>query len=383
MELIVSDQSQSKILDARILIVDDQDDTRELLSAILQSGGYSRVFTCSDASKVVELHRKNQYDLILLDLQMPGMNGFDVMDQLRAENKQGYLPVIVITGQVDSKLNSLKAGARDFVVKPYDVEEMLLRVHNTLEMRLAHTHALNTSQRMQTLALQDPLTNLANRRLVEDRLDVVLRQAKRENSQAAVMYLDLDGFKKVNDNLGHHAGDVLLQQVAERLKAAVRADDTVGRLGGDEFVVLLRKVASVDDACRVAAKIIESVARPYNLEGQPARVTTSVGIAIYPLHSDSPDQLMQKADAALYQAKESGKNAYRLAKAAPVTEAPPPENPPAPEPAPRPEVGMRAIHSRPAQDNVAELHRQERAAQAPAGDAQPRFRLFKGLRAGT
>jgi diguanylate cyclase (GGDEF)-like protein len=259
------------------------------------------------------MHDSEQYDLILLDLEMPGKGGMEVMEELKSLDPEGYLPVIVITGHGASKLDALKAGARDFVHKPFDIEEILLRIHNTLEIRIAHQRALSTSARLETLALHDPLTGLANRRLLEDRVRMTLKHARRERGQMALLYLDLDGFKAVNDNLGHHAGDVLLQQVAERLQGAVRADDTVARLGGDEFMVALSRVAGAKEAARVADKIIEALAEPYELEGAAARVTASIGLALYPEHGDNADALMQGADAALYEAKESGKNAYRIA----------------------------------------------------------------------
>jgi len=307
----------NSIFDAKILIVDDEPGNCALLETLLMGAGYTSVATCTEAREVEGLHRENRYDLILLDLEMPGMGGFEVMGVLK-DVEDDYLPVIVITGSEGNKLPSLKAGARDFVRKPYDIEEVLLRIHNTLEVRLAHQLALTTSQLMENLALHDALTGLANRRLLEDRVRMSLRHAKRdrEGCQAAVLFLDLDGFKQVNDTLGHHAGDLLLKQVAGRLQAAVRGDDTVARLGGDEFVVTLNKVTGEADASLVAQKIIEAIARPYELEGQPAHVTTSMGIAIYPAHGRDAETLMQGADAALYRAKAAGKNVFRIAESA-------------------------------------------------------------------
>ena len=301
------------ILHANILIVDDEQANCELLETVLVGAGYTRVATCTEPHEVHTLHEKHRYDLILLDLEMPGKGGFEVMDDLKGVGRETYLPVIVITGHANSKLASLKAGARDFVRKPFDIEEMLLRIHNTLEVRMAHQEALSTSQQLETLALHDPLTGLANRRLLEDRLRMALKHARRERGQMAVLYLDLDGFKQINDTLGHHAGDVLLQQVAERLQSVVRADDTVARLGGDEFLVNLSRVAGVKEAAMVAAKVIEAVAETYNIEGEQVRVTTSVGVALYPTHGENADALMRSADVALYRAKEAGKNVYRVA----------------------------------------------------------------------
>ncbi len=130
--------SSSAILNARILVVDDQDANVLLLERMLSGAGYVSVASTTDPSEVCELHRKNRYDLILLDLQMPGIDGFQVMEGLKEIETGGYLPVLVITAQPDHKLRALRAGAEDFVSKPFDLAEVLARVHNMLEVRLLH-----------------------------------------------------------------------------------------------------------------------------------------------------------------------------------------------------------------------------------------------------
>jgi diguanylate cyclase (GGDEF)-like protein len=141
---------------------------------------------------------------------------------------------------------------------------------------------------------------------------MAIAHARRNKSAMAVLYLDLDGFKAVNDTLGHAAGDLLLKQVADRLLHSVREEDTVARLGGDEFMIALWHVLGFDDTAKVAAKIIEAVARPYDLEGNSVTVTTSVGASVYPAHGEDADALMKSADTALYEAKRAGKNTYRI-----------------------------------------------------------------------
>ena len=165
----------------------------------------------------------------------------------------------------------------------------------------------------ESLALTDPLTGLANRRLLDDRLTMALARARRDDAAMAVIYLDLDGFKKINDTLGHGGGDALLKLVAERLTETVRDGDTVARLGGDEFAIALSQVQDADDASAVAAKVILSVARPYLIAKHPVHVTASAGIAVYPAHGRDAESLMKSADAALYEAKRAGKNAARTA----------------------------------------------------------------------
>ena len=295
-----------------ILIVDDQEANVRLLEQMLSGAGYTRITSTMDPHAVCALHRDNHYDLILLDLQMPGMDGFQVMEGLKEIETDGYLPVLVITAQPAHKLRALQAGAKDFISKPFDLVEVKTRVHNMLEVRLLHEAARNHGKMLESLALNDPLTGLANRRLLADRMSMALVHARRNKSAMAVVYLDLDGFKQINDTLGHGVGDVLLKMVAGRLVATVREEDTVARLGGDEFIIALWHVSGADYAATVALKVIEAVSQPYDIEGHTVSITTSAGVGIYPVHGEDADTLMKSADLALYEAKRAGKNAYRI-----------------------------------------------------------------------
>ena len=154
----------------------------------------------------------------------------------------------MITAQPDHKLRALASGAKDFISKPFDLVEVQTRIHNMLEVRLLYKQLEQYNQVLESLALHDALTGLPNRRLLMDRLSLSIAHAHRNKSTMAVMYLDLDGFKQINDTLGHDAGDMLLSMVAARLVAAVRQEDTVARLGGDEFVIALWELSHADDA---------------------------------------------------------------------------------------------------------------------------------------
>jgi diguanylate cyclase (GGDEF)-like protein len=247
---------------------------------------------------------------------MPEMDGFDLMEKLKPiEAEAGsYLPVLALTAHSSHKLRALESGAKDFISKPFDPPEFLTRVYNLLEVRLLHEETLQHGKILEALALQDALTGLANRRLLLDRMAMALAQARRSKTSMAVMYLDLDGFKQINDTLGHKAGDLLLVSVAQRLTAAVREEDTVARLGGDEFVMSLPHISGRADATRMAQKIVEAVSRPYDLDGARARITISIGIGIFPENGRDAEALMQAADAALYEAKRAGKNNYQVAR---------------------------------------------------------------------
>jgi two-component system cell cycle response regulator len=304
--------SRSDILAAKVLIVDDQEAGVRLLEGMLRDAGYTAVMSTTDPRDVCELHRKHRYDLILLDIQMPGMNGFHVMKGLSAIETSGYLPVLALTAEPAYKLHALKAGAKDFISKPFDLEEVLTRIHNMLEIRLLHGEVCNNARTLESLALHDPLTGLANRRLLTERISAALNNARRNKSGMAVIYLDLDGFKLINDTRGHSAGDELLKVVAQRLESVVREEDTVARVGGDEFMIALWHVGSMDDVATVAAKLVKEVSQPYVINNQRLTVTTSAGVGVYPMHGEDADALMKSADSALYEAKRVGKNAFRM-----------------------------------------------------------------------
>jgi diguanylate cyclase (GGDEF)-like protein len=305
--------SNTDILNARILIVDDLATNVELLEEMLRGAGYTQITTTRDPLSVCELHRENHYDLILLDLRMPGMDGFQVMESLKELETDGYLPVLVVTAEPSQKLRALRSGAKDFVSKPFDMAEVLMRVHNMVEVRLLHKEARNDAKLLEELALNDPLTGLANRRLLDDRMAVALVHAQRNKSAMAVIYLDLDGFKEINDSLGHGVGDVLLKMVAKRLQTTVREEDTVARLGGDEFAIALWHVSGPEYAASAAERAIAAVSQPYEIEDQTVNITISAGVSIYPENGEDAVTLMKNADLALYQAKAAGKNVFRIA----------------------------------------------------------------------
>ncbi len=170
--------------------------------------------------------------------------------------------------------------------------------------------ALETSRHMSHLAQHDALTGLPNRSLLHSRLTDAVGMAHRRRKPLGVLFLDLDGFKSVNDSLGHAAGDVILKSVATRLTGALRLSDTVSRHSGDEFVVLLPEIEHADDAMAVAGKLIEAANGTYRVGTQDVAVTASVGVAVYPFHGQNADALITNADAAMYRAKRTGPGHY-------------------------------------------------------------------------
>jgi diguanylate cyclase (GGDEF)-like protein/PAS domain S-box-containing protein len=185
-------------------------------------------------------------------------------------------------------------------------------VNGAIGVAIDVTERKHSEDRLAYLANFDPVTGLPNRSLFRDRLAHALHTADRHGHRVALLFVDLDNFKHVNDSLGHAAGDELLKQVAARLGAAIRITDTVCRLGGDEFTVIVEGLAHDEDAVHVAAKILDQSARPYLLGSREVYVTASVGIAIYPRDGETADSLLMNADAAMYRAKENGRHGYEF-----------------------------------------------------------------------
>jgi diguanylate cyclase (GGDEF)-like protein/PAS domain S-box-containing protein len=181
------------------------------------------------------------------------------------------------------------------------------------------TERKRAEQKIAHLAHYDYLTDLPNRALLLDVLNHSIALARRNKHKAAILFLDLDGFKKINDTLGHDAGDLLLKAVSGRLKETIRDSDTVARVGGDEFILVLDNIESDKNASLVANKIIAALSQSFDLLGQPSRVGGSIGISMFPDNADDPAELVKQADAAMYLAKQSGKNTFRFYREVPPT----------------------------------------------------------------
>jgi len=258
------------------------------------------------------------------------MAGGTYVGENRVRHKDGHAFWVRATGRQIAN----QAEGRDLtwifedVTERHQAEEALLRAHDELEQRVVERTAelasantqlqeevferMQAEQRIWHLAHHDGLTGLPNRTLLHDRLEQALAQARRSRHRVAVMFLDLDRFKNINDSLGHAIGDELLKHVAERLKSVVRAVDTVSRLGGDEFVIVLHEVSSPDDVVQVAEKILGALASAASIEGHQLRATPSIGISIFPDDGDEVFGLMKSADTAMYHAKAAGRNNFQF-----------------------------------------------------------------------
>ena len=293
-----------------ILAIDDTPANLQVLSAALDEQYDVQVATSGALGLAAAA--KAPPDLILLDLMMPEMDGFEVCRRLKANPALSHIPVIFLTATSDHNAEStgLVLGAVDYISKPIKLEIAKLRIGNALEREVLR-------QRLERIAHYDTLTKLPNRALLADRLTQAMMQTERRGQHLSVAFLDLDGFKAVNDTHGHEAGDFLLVTVAERMREALRDGDTLARLGGDEFVAVLLDLADITSSAPILNRLLQAAARPVQYGQITLQVSASLGVTFYPQAQGQAeeleaDQLMRQADQAMYQAKQSGKNRFHV-----------------------------------------------------------------------
>lgn len=308
--------------EAKILIVDDTRANLVALQVLLKPVEVD-IITASNGEQALEAARENEdhIALILLDVQMPGMDGFEVARKLHASEKTRSLPIIFITANQDDVHieEAYLAGAVDYIQKPIRKTALLSKVNvfldlwslrYGLEQEVEHRRA--AEHRVEHLATHDPLTNLPNRRGLYEELGELIYRSKRYRYSSAVIYVDLDGFKHVNDQFGHEAGDRLLTQVSSNFKKIVRQTDSVARIGGDEFIVLITDIDRETTLITKIEKLLQEAARPIECKGHKISVSASIGIALFPEHGENAETLLHHADQAMYQAKKHGKNTFRF-----------------------------------------------------------------------
>ncbi|MFQ5650073.1 MAG: putative bifunctional diguanylate cyclase/phosphodiesterase [bacterium] len=264
-------------------------------------------------TETVEALRKFTFDVVFLDLSLPDSHGFTTF--CRVHDQAPNVPIILMTGNDDQTLvaRALNRGAQDYLVKgKFDSELLVRSTRYAIERHRLRVEMEKARALEQHLAYHDALTSLPNRLLFMERLQQALVYAKRYDSLLAVLFMDLDGLKQINDTKGHAAGDELLQAVARRLTHNVRESDTVARLGGDEFIILLKGIKKVEDVTKVASKILRAVSTPCSIVGEKIEVTASVGISVFPYDGSDNEDLIKKADFAMYRAKSKGKNRHQL-----------------------------------------------------------------------
>lgn len=333
-----------------ILIVDDEPNNFDVVEALLGDQDYELNYAANGEDAIASLEVYHP-DLILLDVMMPGLDGVQVCQRIKAMEQWQAVPIIMVTA-VSTKEDlsyCLQTGADDFISKPLNALELrarvgsmlrikrqydalqaalkrqealeaekveLLRNRNTqLEQKIEHrTLALRqTAEQMRYNALHDPLTNLANRTLMMDRISAAIELVQSgESYRYAVLFIDLDRFKVINDSLGHLVGDRLLMIIAQQLTTYLRAEDTIARFGGDEFVILLDDINSPHNAIQIAERILSDCQTPLVLDGYQLFIGMSIGVVVDTTHYTDASDLIRDADISMYRAKAKGKNLYQV-----------------------------------------------------------------------
>ena len=336
-----------------LLVNDDATSLFALESLLLNSNGHQdyQLITATSGPEALRQVLTHDFAVILLDVNMPGMDGFETAEAIHSRPRSSAVPIIFITAYYADEIHRLKAyqaGAADYIFTPVipkvlqtkvavfveltkknlelqaktdelsrlnqdlRVQRMqdLERINGELEQEVAERKA--AEEHAHALAIHDSLTGLVNRRSLIQQLEHAVASAARSKSEFALLFLDLDKFKTINDTLGHEVGDELLRQVAARLLGAVRASDVVARLGGDEFVVLLLGAGAAANAARVARKIEQAHRQAFEIDGHQINTSSSIGIGLYPQDATSAAQLMRNADTAMYHAKQNSRGSIEF-----------------------------------------------------------------------
>ncbi len=301
----------------RILVVDDHPDNVEIIDARLSSRGYN-IETASNGEEALEMVRANPPHLILLDVMMPLMDGFEVSRRIKRDESLPYIPIILVTarGETEDKVEGLDAGADDYLTKPINFPELEARVRSMLRIKKLqdeldgkNRELAEANEQLKQLSITDGLTGLFNHRHVHELLHEEHQRSKRTGDHMAVVMLDLDRFKQLNDTYGHPTGDIVLKETARILREGAREIDMIGRYGGEEFIAILPD-ADEEAAMLFAERVRKEVADHHFRDGDTEiQMTVSAGVAsARGAELAQPDELIKRADLALYEAKGSGRN---------------------------------------------------------------------------
>lgn len=306
---------------ANIMMVDDELTTMLVVQTYLEEAGYTSFTQVEDATRAMEVLEDVAPDILLLDLVMPGMSGFEILGLIRTHQKFKHLPVIILTGSSDAenKLRALELGATDFLAKPVDQSELGLRVRNTLAAKAY----------IDQLAFYDPLTKLPNRHMFKDRFAWGLQKAIRYNDRLALLVIAIDDLDRINATLGNLITDQVLCDIAARLENIVREVDSITRTTGDRkaglslfraegsvFSLLLDRTKTAESAALVAQRILTAMETPIQIPGDELHLTVSIGIATHPDEASDGPTLQRLATSAKDYSKTQGGNAFHFSSAA-------------------------------------------------------------------
>lgn len=331
--------AQHRELANSILIVDDTRENLNLLSKMLEQKDY-KVRLTTKAKLALKSAVAFPPDLVLLDIHMPEISGYELCRQLKENPKTQDIPIIFISasGETFNKIEAFAVGGVDYITKPFDIDEVILRIENQLQLQAAKLQIQKLNQELEQrvaertlqlqqeilereqaqaklleIALQDSLTKLPNRNWFLQKLNQEIEKTFLEpDYKYAVLFLDCDNFKMINDSLGHILGDRILQEIPLRLQSCLIENSFLGRLGGDEFIVLLSELKDHQEAITMTAQFQKCLADSFAIDRRDIFLNFSIGIVFSDRQYKRPEQLLRNADLAMYRAKELGKGQYQI-----------------------------------------------------------------------
>lgn len=289
-----------------VLVADDSRVIRALVRGQLLGDGYE-VMEAEDGRQAIDILRRTPADAILLDIEMPVMGGFETLRELKRDPELGDIPVVFLTARdsAEDVVEALELGAHDYLRKPFESAELTARVRAAVRVKTLQDELRERNAELERISRTDSLTGLWNRRHLEEHLSAVSSAARRQESPYAVLMIDIDNFKRVNDESGHAAGDAVLREVAARLRSSIRNEDQIARWGGEEFLAVLPSTG-LDGAMVIAERLRRSIdLAPFPAGDDLLKITVSIGAAAG-VHEPKP--LIESADRCLYRAKEAGRN---------------------------------------------------------------------------
>jgi diguanylate cyclase (GGDEF)-like protein len=305
-------EATDKQVTLRLLMIEDNPDDEALVLRAIRKGGftvdYIRVDKPDDLQAAL---RHNDWDIVLSDYQMPAFNGLAALKIVKKLNND--LPFIIVSGTIGEELavEAMRSGAQDYLMKD-NLTRLVPAIRRELNDADERRALREAQQALRHQAYHDILTGLPNRWLLRDRMEQAMKYARQKETGMAVMFLDLDRFKNLNDTLGHLAGDYLLRAVAERLSLILNERDTLARLGGDDFVVLMVDMPGAEQAGAAADLLLKAMQEPFDLDDKKMYVGASIGVALFPDNGDEFDLLIKNAESAMYYAKDQGRNNYQF-----------------------------------------------------------------------
>lgn len=293
-----------------VLAVEDDDIDQMALERALKGTRFNaQVERAVNLKEAVELLDAAAFDCLLLDYRLPDGTGLEMLERIKSADFNPDMAIIMLTGEKDVSVavQAMKLGAHDYLSKSDICADALqIAITKAMETINLSQQVREAQQRLEELAFFDSLTGLPNRIVFEDRLDQTIRLARREKSRFQVAVMDMDGFKKINDEFGHQTGDTVLRTISNRMAALVRDTDTIARIGGDEFVALLPTTENAAGARGFAERILEGVRAPIAHDGGELSPSLSIGLSMFPDHGQDAESLLKRADEAMYKAKGNG-----------------------------------------------------------------------------